>query len=161
MRKAFSILAFIGLLLSLLAHLMAFLGVNLAKYVPWVWWLHIGIFVLTVPLLFTQGFKSRKTFWREFNSRLPSWARRAYKALFLYAIVNFVIFGFLSSGGVPDVCEGKYVLENHGTVIREISKEEYERQKAYVLRLFSGGWMVFYLFFALSFWYRKGRAPED
>ena len=76
------------------------------------------------------------------------------KAFFAYALINFALFFFLSKGGVPDVRDGKYVLHNHGQVIRELSEDEYELQKAYVVRGFSGHWMVFYLVPALVFWYR-------
>jgi len=61
---------------------------------------------------------------------------------------------------VPDVRDGKYVLHNHGQVIRELSENEYEWQKAYILRGFSGHWMAFYLVPAIVFWYRGKRAIE-
>jgi len=85
---------------------------------------------------------------------MPRWARYTIKAFFAYAIINFALFFFLSRDGVPDVRDGKYVLHNHGQVVRELSENEYEWQKAYVIRGFSGHWMVFYLVSAIVFWYR-------
>jgi hypothetical protein len=105
-------------------------------------------------MLFVQGLKPKKDFWREIFAAMPRWGRYTIKAFFAYAIINFALFIFLSRGGVPDVRDGKYVLHNHGQVVRELSENEYEWQKAYVIRGFSGHWMVFYLVSAIVFWYR-------
>ena len=151
---------FIGFFASLLVHLTTFLGLNLAKYVPWVWGLHLGCFVATIPLLFVQGFKRKKDFWHKLFAPMPRWAQYIIRGFFIYALINFALFFFLSHGGTPEVRDGKYVLHSHGQVIRELSEEEYEHQNAYVLRGFSGHWMIFYLLPALYFWYRKDETHE-
>jgi hypothetical protein len=60
-----------------------------------------------------------------------------------YALVNFAVFIVLSEGGGPHERDGKYVLQEHGTVLRELSEAEYHQQRAYVVRGFSGHWMLF------------------
>jgi hypothetical protein len=119
-----------------------------------VWVLHLGIFVVFIPMLFVQGLAPKKDFWNKIFAAMPRWARYTIKAFLAYAVINFALFFFLSKGGVPDERDGKYVLHNHGQVIRELSEHEYELQKAYVIRGFSGHWMIFYLLPALVFWYR-------
>jgi hypothetical protein len=106
-------------------------------------------------MVFVQGFRPRKDYWAWFFAPMPRWARYTVKAFFAYAFINFALFFFLSRGGTPDVRDGKYVLHNHGNVIRELSEDEYELQTAYVVRGFSGHWMIFYLVPALFFRYRK------
>lgn len=156
MRRAFSIFAFTGFFISLIVHLTTFFGINPAKYIPLVWGLHVGIFMVFFPMLFVQrSAPKKKDVWAMLFAPIPRWARYAVKAFFVYAFINFALFFFLSRGGTPDVRDGKYVLHNHGTVIRELSKDEYELQNAYILRGFSGHWMVFYLIPALFFYYRK------
>lgn len=155
LKRAFSITAFIGFFTSLLVHLTTFLGINPARHIPWVWVLHLGIFVMFIPMFVAQGFTTKKDFRREIFALIPPWAGYLTKAFFAYALINFALFFFLSDGGVPQERDGKYVLHNHGDVIRELSEEDYERQNAYVLRGFSGHWMVFYLIPSLYFWYRK------
>jgi len=155
MRRAFSIFAFTGFFISLIVHLTTFFGIDPAKHVPWVWVLHLGIFIVFIPMLFVQGLKRKKDFWPKFLASMPRLAQYTIKAFFVYAAINFALFFFLSKGGVPDVRDGKYVLHSHGNVIRELSEEEYEWQKAYVVRGFSGHWMIFYLVPALYFWYRR------
>ena len=155
MRRAFSIFAFTGFFTSLIVHLTTFFGIDPAKHVPWVWVLHLSIFIVFIPMLFVQGLTPKKDFWSKFLATMPRWVRYTVKAFFAYAIVNFALFFFLSKGGVTDVRDGKYVLHNHGNVIRELTEDEYQLQNAYVLRGFSGHWMIFYLIPALYFWYRK------
>jgi hypothetical protein len=155
MRRALSIFAFTGFFISLIVHLTTFFGIDPARHVPGVWVLHLGIFIVFIPMLFVQGLTRKKDFWPKFFAPMPHWAQYTIKAFFAYAAINFVLFFFLSKGGVPDVRDGKYVLHSHGNVIRELSEEEYESQNAYVVRGFSGHWMIFYLVPALYFWYRK------
>lgn len=156
MNRAISVFALLGFFASLVVHVTTFFGVDPAKYVPWVWALHLGIFVVFVPVVFAQRMKPQRDFWGKLNASMPRWARYAVKALFAYAFVNFAFFFFLSKGGVPEERGGGYVLRDHGEIVRELSPEEYERQKAYVMRGFSGHWMIFYLVPALFFRYRKG-----
>ena len=106
-------------------------------------------------MLLFQGLTARRVFWNKFFATMPTWARYAVKAFFAYALINFVLFIVLSKGGAAEERDGKYVLQNHGKVIRELSEEEYELQEAYVIRGFSGHWMIFYLVPALFFRYGK------
>jgi hypothetical protein len=89
---------------------------------------------------------------------MPRWARYTVKAFFAYAVINFALFFVLSKGGAAEERDGRYVLHNHGEIIRELSPEEYEQQRAYVLRGFSGHWMVFYLVPAVFFRYRRDKS---
>jgi hypothetical protein len=161
LRRALSIFAITGFFSSLLVHLSTFWGIDPAKHVPWVWVLHLGIFVVFIPMIMGQGSAPKKEFWNKTFAAIPRWASYTIKAFFAYAIINFALFFFLSEGGVPDVRDGKYVLHNHGHVIRELSENEYEWQKAYVVRGFSGHWMIFYMVPAIVFWYRRERAQTS
>jgi len=145
MRIFFSAFTLTGLFASVLVHLLTFLGISAAEYVPWVWVLHLGIFVAIIPLI---GMRDELT-------AAPPWARTVVAIAAVYAVVNFLLFLLLVRGGSPGVVDGKYVLSSHGHVIRELSEQEYHRQQACVLRGFSGHWMIFYLSPALYWWYRK------
>ena len=153
MKVAFSIFAVCGFFASLLTHLTTFFGINPAKYVPWVWVLHLGIFIAMIPLLIAQ--RRKKAFRQDMLAALPHWARYAITGFFAYAFLNFALFFFLSEGGSSAIRDGKYVLHSHGQIIRELSEQEYELQRAYELRGFSGHWMLFYLLPAVYSLYRK------
>jgi hypothetical protein len=152
-RRPLSIFALIGFFSSLFVHLTTFFGIDPSKHVPWVWVLHVGIFVAFIPMVLVQGWAPKKDFWNKLFASMPRWAGYAIKAFFAYAVINFVLFLVLSRGGVPEVRDGKYVLQGKGWV-QELSENEYEWQNAYTVRGFSGHWMIFYLVSALVLWYR-------
>jgi hypothetical protein len=66
-------------------------------------------------------------------------------ALVPYVAFNSLYTPFcLCEGGVPSVEHGEKVLASHGTIIRQLTDEEYEWQEAYQIRMSSGFWMMFY-----------------
>ncbi|MGV8118980.1 MAG: hypothetical protein AB2L14_04365 [Candidatus Xenobiia bacterium LiM19] len=138
------ILALAGFTLSLLAHILSFFDVDVQSEYPYVWLLHIGIFVVFIPaILFLK--KRRQN---DILARTSPAFRVLAFALFIYAFFNFFFTIFLlKQGGCNPVSEnGTYYLKNKGHIVREISENEYEKQRAYDVRLFSGHWMIFYLF---------------
>jgi hypothetical protein len=148
-RTFFSIFAWVGFFASVLVHFITFVGINAADYVPWVWVLHVGCFIAIIPLF-------RKNLWRDVIALMPRWAQFMLVVFMAYAVVNFVLSFVLSEGGgTPDIWDGRYVLHIHGNLVRELSEKEYHLQLAYVLRGFSGHWMIFYLLPALYSWYRN------
>jgi hypothetical protein len=172
-RKILAILAALGFAVSLVVHLATYLGVNVSRHVPAVWLLHVGVFIVFVPMVITIYTKSGKSrpqsggdFWRQFFNPMPRWVRLLSYGLFAYVAINFILFVALSRDGSPDVIGGKYVLRSDGRVeeqrvIREITMEEYDLREARVVRGFSGHWLVFYLIAALYFWYGRKEAAVN
>ena len=113
------LLAGAGFLLSAGSHAAALLGQEdpLGGYA---WLLHVGIFVVWLPVVFVSRSLTRGTTrWFSWNVALrgaPDWMRYVLYALFVYAFVNF----FRSQ---PD---GEHGMSPN------------------TLRLFSGHWMLFY-----------------
>jgi hypothetical protein len=121
----FILLAAVGFVLSVAAHLAAVAGSPI-PFGKAVWALHIGIFVVWLPTVLvayrlTRG-TTRKDFWKIALVGCPKWMRTALYILFGYAILNFVLF-FAATAGQPQP-EGDAPPE--------------------VVRGFSGHWMVFY-----------------
>lgn len=164
MRRLISIVAFTGFAVSFVIHAATFWGVDLISGHLWVWALHIGIFPLGGLLFFSL----RDLFpmweggqvWKKVYASMPTWLRYAAYAFFAYALINFLLFFLLSEGGSPDFRDGKFVLHDHGKIIRELTEEEYRLQMAYVLRFFSGHWMFFYLTFGAHFWFPKPKVDS-
>jgi len=121
----FAVIAAAGFVLSLATHLMA-----LAGHAPpgggLVWGLHFGIFAVWIPAVWIGNRNvrrlDRKLDWKDTMAGCPVWMRRALQVVFVYAIINFVLF-MLTTAGHP----------------RPIG-----RAPAFVLRGFSGHWMAFY-----------------
>jgi len=119
------VLAGIGLVLSVAAHLAALIGGSIPGGSA-IWSLHIGIFVVWFPTVLvanrvTNG-TNRKDSWRIVLSGCPHWMRVGLYGLFTYAIVNFI--WFIASRAMTGI--GKSV------------------SLAHEVRGFSGHWMVFY-----------------
>jgi hypothetical protein len=97
----------------------------------------------------------------QMKSLLPLWANLVIAATFAYAAANFVLFIFHSEGASPSFRDGVYVLQSHGNIIRELTLAEYNLHKSYVIRGFSGHWLVFYLVPCMYFFIGiKSRAPQ-
>lgn len=123
----FLLLAGLGFLLSLTAHVLALLG----KPCPGgglVWLLHLGVFAVWVPTIIlsrrrlrdVSQTKQMEALWAD----CPAWMRWAIRTVFVYAIVNFLLF-MATTTATPK-------LKPRGT------------PPPAVIRGFSGHWMVFY-----------------
>lgn len=151
---------------SLLIHLLTFWSFNIQERLPAVWLLHIGIFIFFVPGLVRQKIGERrkeaelvtltspapeppaakpKTIAEGLG--FPNWLTVIYLVLGFYVMVNFVTF-VIGADGTPERSGDKFVLTSHGTVVREISREEYDLASAHLLHGFSGHWLIFYFYFA-------------
>ncbi|HSA32642.1 MAG TPA: hypothetical protein P5077_02840 [bacterium] len=134
-------LSFIGLILSLIVHLLSVFSVDVSQFFPSAWLLHLGAFVVFAPLVFYAKKDSNG------NSLIfphaPEWVKTASISLFTYVVFNFLYFA-ISMEGSPSIEEGKYILHDHGRLIRELTAEEYHRFVAKELRGFSGHWLIFY-----------------
>ena len=114
---------------------------------PSVWLLHVLIFVVFVPAIhYANKFGGKRQESQERIRKLaPAWMRILTGTCFTYALVNFVVMLVLLQGGSPyQRQDGSFVLQSGGRVIRELTKEEFRRHRGYVIRLFSGHWMLFH-----------------
>jgi hypothetical protein len=144
------LLSAVGLIVSALVHFSTYVGFDPQSAGPAVWLLHIGVFIVFIPAVWVANIK-RQSGVRKPNEiwpLAPRWMKILVSLLGFYAIVNFIVFFYLMfvvlGGGTPEKESGGYVLSNHGTVMRQISEEEYHRYRAYMVRGFSGHWMAFY-----------------
>src|SRR5262249_21139391 len=127
-----------------------FFGVNPTHFwvngipFPAVWCLHFATIVMFVPAVIAKCTDKRNQPSEWINEFAPGWMQRAVQAFFVYAIFNFLFtILYLNECGGPDKLNGELVLQNHGHVIRQLTPEEFEKHEAYVVRTFSGHWMLF------------------
>ena len=137
--------AAVVLIVSLVVHLSTFLGIDPMARWPGVMFIHVTIFP---PFIAAICYANRiggpeQERQNRAISAAPLLLRIVTGIFFAYALVNFAIFMVLNEGGGPEQRGGKYLLTSHGRVIRELSENEYYRQQGYVVRGFSGHWMLF------------------
>ena len=140
-------LAVILLATSLMVHLITFWPINIQDRIPIVFLLHIGIFVLFIPLVFIDRVlvKGPSMAGLGVAKTQPVWMWICYGFIGVYVVFNFLFF-LIAGGGNPESEGGKYWLKNHGEVVRELTRQEYDRESARILHGFSGHWLFFYLY---------------
>lgn len=145
MARILALVSLSGLLLSLAAHLAALSGIDVAAKVPAVWALHVGIFVVFGPfILASRKVLGLRPGYAQMRELFPPWIVALGTMLFVYVIVNFVLFLLATQGGNPAIHDGKFVLQEHGRLVREITQAEYTAFRANEVRGFSGHWLLFY-----------------
>jgi hypothetical protein len=156
MKRIFGLAALVGFIISLIVHISALLGINILTNSPYIWLMHLGIFVVFVPFVFS----SRKTLgakpkFAEIRAAFPTWVVVVGICIFAYAVLNFALFMMATKGGSPSVQDGQYLLLNHGKLIRELTFVEYTAFRTNEIRGFSGHWLVFYFVPFAYFVFRK------
>jgi hypothetical protein len=108
--------------------------------------LHLLPFLLFIPMIFLLRAREVEDgdVLKSFFATMPKWVKYAFYVLGAYTLINFLLFLYLMEGGSLDIRGGKYILHNHGTIIRELTEQEYKLHETYVLRGFSGHWLWFY-----------------
>lgn len=156
MNRLLAIFALLGFVLSLVVHIAALSGIDVAGKIPLVWSLHVGIFVAFIPfvLLSRKELGPKPTF-TQLKGIFPSWVGAICAVICAYALVNFLLFMLATHGGSPSIRDGKFILQDHGRLIREITSGEYASFKANEVRGFSGHWLAFYFVPFAYFMFRK------
>lgn len=124
----FMYLAALGLLLSIIVHVLSLLGMP-SPLGENSWGLHIGIFIVWLPTVLVanklvKDFK-QEDFWKAALRACPQWMKNLTYFFFGYAILNFVIFM------ISDFVSGSSAKGQGNTTSN-------------VFRGFSGHWMAFY-----------------
>jgi hypothetical protein len=130
-------------LVCLGVHVSTFLGIDPRARWPGVMFLHLAAFLtFGVAAYYVRRDGTKDSLNRLFRSA-SRWLQIIAIICFAYTFANGVMFGILTGGAVPHERDGKYFLESHGKVIREINEAEYHQYRAYVVRGLSGVWMLF------------------
>ncbi len=147
-----------GWILGLIVHLLSITDFDITDKVPFVWALHIGVFIVGVPTVidlkkneelveYQQSGMLNRINPFEFSKIMfrytPTWLTIIAIGGFFYTIINFMLF-MNSYPGAPDVKNGQYILHNHGRLIKTLTEQEYHHYKANEVRVFSGHWLAFY-----------------
>ena len=159
MKNVFFYFAITGWTLGLIIHLLSIADYNTAEKVPFIWFLHIGIFIVWLPavLILTKN-EELKAFRQSgllkqlnpiaatkiFFGQTPTWLTIIAVAGFFYAIINGMFFMVTTQLGALDIKNGQYILHNHGKLIKTLTEQEYYHYKANEVRFFSGHWLLFY-----------------
>ena len=141
--------------MALIVHGLTFLPLNVAiEEFPVIWLLHLGLFVVCIPFLFSVMKTARAGLIRSWWSVFPWWAIGVIMAAMIYTGAN-ATFSLVEpyKQGKPEIQNGEFVLVSRDKTIHAISEQEYYLRKNYNIRGFSGHWILFYLIATLYFWF--------
>jgi hypothetical protein len=156
-RKFLAVISGCGLAAAIAIYIASFNGSTLDDLFRWAIFLHIGVFMLLLAMYAADysAFKSRVFFWKEFGRGMPKWVVPTIKWLGAFFVIHFIVFLWQSHAASPEMKDGNYVLNNHGHILRMLTKSEYLRLKAGELRLFATGWIFFYFVPTAYWWFRR------
>ncbi|MBN2695158.1 hypothetical protein JXR93_10905 [bacterium] len=160
MREIFWTISLFGLLSGLIVHIISLSGIYIGDIIP-VFWLHIGIFIVWLPVVGKSKNGSKSINIDEIiPENVPTFMKVILKFVFPYAIINFMLF-MLSQHGSPTILDGKFILQNKGVFIKNLTEIEYFKYKANEIRGFSGHWMLFYGYAVGYFWPKSDNNKES
>jgi hypothetical protein len=175
MKKFLFYFAIAGWMLGLTIHLISIANIDVEEYMPYVWILHIGIFVVWFPTILSlrnnedfieyqqSGWLNRMNpfaFFKVIFERTPTWLSILSIGCFVYGLLNFIWLMRLHIETAV-IYDNQYYLKRHDQLIREISELEYHIIRALKVRLFSGHWIAFYGFAAGVIFPFKERREEE
>ncbi len=150
--EVFERMALAVFVVSLVMHLLTFVP-GLPLNMEMVWMLHVLTMAVVLAAVFflvrrrgrtPESKRSHsKTVRSMLLSAVPGWAKVLAVVLIIYAGVNFFLFWGQMDGGAPSYSDGRYYLANRGTLLRELTRVEFERYQMLEVRGFSGHWMAF------------------
>lgn len=156
MKKIIFLLAALGLILGLIVHIVSILGIYIGDSIPFIWVLHLAIFIVWLPTILelrknkefmAADAKSKRNplkFFQMMFKNAPAPVMYLTMFFFIYSFINFFIFMQIEMNGVPDIIDGQYVINNHGSIIKMLTEAEFYKIKANELRGYSGHWLLFY-----------------
>ena len=150
-------LAIVGFLAMSVIHFVTYFGSALREEYPFLFVFEIIIVVPFVAAIFKLN-KQKEIdlnkgviIERNSMSALKYFMQDApkffvYVAMFMMVYCALIaIHVFLFHSGIPDIIDGKYVLHNHGHIIKELTKQEYMHEQAVGDRFFPAGMMYLYM----------------
>lgn len=150
------ILAITGFTVSIIVHVICWFHIDPGFSMAAKMILQLGMFAVLIPVIFhykQQGFQSplRKDrlsgfeFYKAVFKGLPVIAIVLLALCMVYTALNFFFVNDFSQSGTPEIQNGMFVLNDHGS-ISSITEWEYHDLRSQHIRLISGHWIFFYGF---------------
>jgi len=151
-------LSVIGWSLTTLIVLLSLIEINLVGKFPFLFILFAGFFIVTIPSIFYAKNNERIMEYEYDNNtkfgsggvplipffkNAPNWILAIIILSFISA-VTFFSQSFNTEIGTVEIINSKYFLINHGKVIRELTENEYTKNKFLTIRAIFGLAMLFY-----------------
>jgi hypothetical protein len=108
-----------------------------------------------------QPMAQRTFFMKGFAVGKPSWIVSGINTLGIFFAAHLVLFLVLSHAASPEIVNGQFVLNDHGTIKEMLTERAYFHLKADELRFFASGWMFFYFATTAYWWFPSSRSSPS
>jgi hypothetical protein len=161
-RRLLMILSACGFATSVVVYVASFSGLPVDAIFPVLIPLFLGWIVTFVPMYVLEYPASRSPifFWK-FARGMPGWVAPCGAALSVIAMAHLAWFGAHSGLGVPAIVDGQYVLDNHGRILKVLTRTEYLTLTAAALRAFASFMISFYFAPVAYWWFRRNDREAD
>ncbi len=141
-KNTFFLFSIFGLLVGIIIHFSAIIGINLFYKSSYFMILNFGIFVVWIPSIFQmrQNLKkerlsnpqklSSKLIYKLMFQGKPKFVMILSKTFLIYASIYFVFY-LLKTKGIVGIIDGDYVIHNHGNIVEKLTLEEYQKYRAF------------------------------
>jgi hypothetical protein len=162
-RRSLAILSGLALLASVAIYVASFDGLTLDGMRFWPFALHLGIFALFVPMCVIEysPITQRTFFMKGFAIGKPTWVVPGIQILVIFYLVHFTLFLILSHAASPQIVNGQFALNDHGTIKKILTQHAYLNLKGDELRLFAAGWISFYSVTTAYWWFPSTQRPQN
>lgn len=143
----------LGLSYGLYIYFNAISFIDKSEGIPFSTPLTITVFVIWLAAILTlnqigdlktMDFKTRLNpikFWGTMFKGTPKWVLFLAVASFIFGMINIGLM--ISDFGVTGIIDGKYVIHNHGQIIRELTENEFMTAKSKELKAITAGHILF------------------
>jgi hypothetical protein len=107
-------------------------------------WLAAILTLNQIGELKTMDFKTRLNpikLWGTMFKGTPKWVLVLAIASFIFGMVNIGLM--VSDFGVAGIIDGKYVVHNHGQIVRELTEQEFNIEKSKELKAITAAHILF------------------
>jgi hypothetical protein len=148
-----TIIGGLGIIYGLYIYFNAIQFINSTDGIPFPTTLSILVFVIWLAAILTlnqignlktMDFKTRLNpikFWGTMFKGTPKWVLILAIAAFIFGMINFGVM--IGNFGVTGIIDGKYVVHNHGQIVRELSEQEYLIEKSKELKVITAAHIFF------------------
>ena len=155
-KQTLGVVALFGLAASVTIHLLTYGGYAPSETVPGILLLHFGVFVVWFPTVLTlRDAQRREKSLVPFFKSIPRWVR----AIAIVCGTLIYASGFaamLADEGVAVERDGRYLMVDHGEVLKELSEEEFHGHQVREDRFTSSIWAMFYGIAMIVLLYDRG-----
>jgi len=138
--RIYAYMALGGATLAVVFHVCSFLGLSLP---PGAMILHLGIFLLVIPAA-KKALSSKHIGLRDLLRRIPRLSTVILIVAAFYAPAQFGYRSLKLGAAFPEERDGRYQLVSRGSVVQELSADEYAYANALDARMWSAYWFCAY-----------------